>query len=75
MKNLRTGGGVMNFKKDRAEELGEPVIRASICTGEKVIGFRKDGRLTRGEIVRKDKDIDAFCKKYGIDRKSVKTVY
>ena len=65
----------MNFKKDRAEKLGEPVIRASICTGEKVIGFRKDGRLTRGEIVRKDKDIDAFCKKYGIDRKSVKTVY
>ncbi len=62
----------MAFKN---EDLGEPVIRASICTGEKVIGFRKDGKLTKGEIVRKDKDIDAFCKKYKIDRNSVKTIY
>ncbi|MCD7905214.1 MAG: aspartate dehydrogenase [Clostridiales bacterium] len=66
----------MLFKgKGSAEELGEPVIRASICTGERVIGFRKEGKLTKGEIVRSDKDIEAFCKKYKIDKSSVKTVY
>ena len=53
----------------------EPVIRASICTGEKVIGFLEDGRLIKGEIVRRDKDVDAFCKKYGIDKSSIKTIY
>lgn len=63
------------LKKGSADDLGAPVIRASICTGEKVIGFRKDGRLTKGEIVKKDKDIDAFCKKYKINRADVKTIY
>lgn len=54
---------------------GEPVIRASICTGEKVIGFREDGRLVRGEVVRNEEDIVKFCKKYNIDRNTVKTIY
>lgn len=66
----------MFFKQnDKAEKSGEPVIRASICNGERVIGFRLDGRIIKGEIVRKDKDIDAFCKKYGIKRSDVKTIY
>ena len=65
------------FSKNKkvAPPAGEPVIRASICNGEKVIGFRENGKFTCGEVVRSDSDIDSFCKKYGIDRNKVKTIY
>ncbi|MCC8014201.1 MAG: aspartate dehydrogenase [Eubacterium sp.] len=66
----------MIFKsKSETEANGEPVIRASICNGERVIGFRKDGKFIKGEIVRSDKDIVSFCKKYGIKSEDVKTIY
>ena len=44
-------------------------LESSICTGEKSIGFcdRTSGRLVCAELVRSAKDIEAFCKKYGID--------
>ncbi|MCD8238478.1 MAG: aspartate dehydrogenase [Clostridiales bacterium] len=61
--------------KNETGDFGEPVIRASICNGERVIGFRKDGKFIKGEIVRSDKDIVSFCKKYGIKREDVKTIY
>ena len=53
-----------------------PVIRSSICTGEKVAGFqdRKTGRFTEVILIRTDKDLDVFRKQYGIEG-PVKTIY
>ncbi len=47
----------------------EPVIRASICNGEQVAGFRdKDtGRFEEILYIRKPSDLDAFKAEYGIE--------
>ena len=43
-------------------------IEASVCTGEKTIGFYSpdDKRLHFAELVRSPEDIAAFYEKYGI---------
>ena len=47
----------------------EPVIRSSICTGEKVAGFREKegGRFQEVALIRTPTDLEAFKKKYGIE--------
>ena len=54
----------------------EPVIRSSICTGEKVAGFReKDtGRFREVSLIRSAVDLDAFQKKYDIEGE-IPTIY
>jgi len=49
-------------------ELLEPVIRASICTGEKTVGFlnRQTGRFEEISLIRTEEDLDAFKSRYGI---------
>ena len=49
--------------------LSEPVIRSSICTGEKVAGFREKetGRFREVALIRTPADLEAFKRKYGID--------
>ena len=44
-------------------------IESSICTGEKTIGFysRADRKLHCSELVRSQRDIDAFYRKYGLE--------
>lgn len=51
------------------------VIRSSICTGEKVAGFKdkKDGHFTEVMLIRSQKDIEEFKATYGV--KSLKTEY
>ena len=51
------------------------VIRSSICTGEKVAGFRnkKDGTFTEVMLIRSPKDIEKFKEMYGVD--TLKTEY
>lgn len=51
------------------------VIRGSICTGERVAGFKnkKDGRFTEVAVIRSPKDEQRFLETYGLD--SVKTEY
>ncbi|MCR5653586.1 MAG: aspartate dehydrogenase [Ruminococcus sp.] len=51
------------------------VIRSSICTGEKVAGFKdkKDGHFTEVMLIRSPKDLEEFKKTYMVD--SVKTEY
>ena len=46
----------------------EPVVRSSICTGEKVAGFREKetGRFREVSLIRSPADLDAFKQKYGI---------
>ena len=52
-----------------------PVIRASICTGEKVAGFRSpDGKVHEVMLIRSDKDLDDFRSQYGIAG-DIETVY
>ena len=52
-----------------------PVIRASICTGEKVAGFRsQDGKMHEVMLIRSDKDLDTFREQYGISGE-IKTIY
>lgn len=46
-----------------------PAIRASICTGEKVAGFRdrKSGKFTEVMLIRSQKDIEQFKEAYHVD--------
>ena len=50
-----------------------PAIRCSICTGEKVAGFRskKDGHFTEVMLIRSPKDEEAFKKQYRVDELKV----
>lgn len=45
-----------------------PAIRASICTGERVAGFRSKSGGTFQEImlIRSEKDLEEFRRMYGI---------
>lgn len=51
------------------------VIRSSICTGEKVAGFKnkKDGHFTEVMVIRTTADERMFKEIYGLD--SVRTEY
>ena len=53
----------------------EPVIRASICTGERAAGFRSkiDGRFTEVMLLQSPDDERRFKEAYGIDQ--LKTEY
>ena len=44
------------------------MIRASICTGEQVAGFKNihNGKFEEVMLIRSSKDVDEFTKKYGI---------
>lgn len=63
----------MQFKKkptrigyDRAAQ--RPAIRASICTGEQVAGFKdiKTGAFKEVTVIRSEKDMKEFLKTYGV---------
>ena len=55
----------------------EPVIRSSICTGEKVACMREKatGKLQELMLIRTQEDIDAFCRRYHVKAEKLKTVY
>ena len=52
---------------DRENQI--PVIRSSICTGEKTAGFkdRRTGHFTEVMLIRTDADLEQFRKEYGVD--------
>ena len=58
------------------QERLEPVVRSSICTGEKVAGFREKetGRFREVSLIRSAADLDAFKAKYGIEGE-LRTIY
>lgn len=58
------------------KELLEPVVRSSICTGEKVAGFRErdTGRFREVCLIRSSADLDTFREKYGIEG-DIPTIY
>ena len=56
----------------------EPVIRSSICTGEKVAGVknRQSGVFEDIMLLRVPGDVDEFRKKYGIGEEvKIPTIY
>ena len=55
----------------------EPVIRSSICTGEKVACMRDrhTGRLQEVMLIRSPEDLETFCRRYQADPETIKTVY
>ena len=57
--------------------LFEPVIRASICTGERVACMReKDtGKLHELMLIRTEQDLKQFAADYGVDPSEIQTVY
>lgn len=59
------------FRYER--EYHRPVIRASICTGEQVAGFkdRRTGRFTEIMLVRNNEDLEEFTRKYDISRQDI----
>ena len=63
---LRSGG---RFEQDTFD----PAIRSSICTGEKVAGFRnkKDGHFTEVMLIRSKKDEEEFKRVYKVDELKV----
>ena len=48
-----------------------PVIKASICTGEQVAGFKDihTGKIEEIMLIRSEADLDNFKKMYGINEK------
>ena len=54
-----------------------PVIRSSICTGEKVAGFKDKtgGHFTEVMLVKDPEDISTFKKMYGLDDAEIRTEY
>ena len=46
-----------------------PVIKASICTGEQVAGFKDihTGKIEEVMLIKNQADLDVFKKMYGID--------
>ena len=55
----------------------EPVIRASICTGEKVACMRElaTGKLHELMLIRTDGDLALFRSRYEIGDGEIRTVY
>ena len=51
-----------------------PVIRASICTGEKTAGYRDaaGGRFVEVVLIRSDADLDRFLAEYGFRREELR---
>ena len=73
LKSDKRGGRFETAQFD--SETHYAVIRSSICTGEKVAGFRnkKDGHFTEVMLIRSQEDIEEFKRTYGVN--SLKTEY
>ena len=59
------------------KENQKPVIRSSICTGEKVAGFQDihTGKFTEIMLIRTSGDLEEFRRLYGIGEDDISTQY
>ena len=67
-------------KSDRKEfdrEKMIPAVRSSICTGEKVAGFRnkQTGKFEEVMMIRTEQELQEFADMYGIDRTKMQIFY
>ena len=56
-----------NIPYDREKQI--PVLKYSICTGERIAGFKEieTGHITEVLVIRSDEDLTCFKKNYGIE--------
>lgn len=54
-----------------------PVIKASICTGEKVAGFKDvhTGKFDEVMLIRNEKDMEKFLETYDLTMKDISKEY
>lgn len=66
-KNKKTSS-LPTYTFDPAKE--KPIIRASICTGEQVAGFKDlvTGQFREIMLIRGEKDLEDFKKAYGVEK-------
>lgn len=64
---------ILSFNRDEQT----PVLHASICTGEKVAGFKNKatGKFEEVMLIQSDYDLEKFLSMYGIDREELKKDY
>ena len=62
-------------KETYDKENQKPIIRSSICTGEKVAGFKDihTGKFTEVMLIKNDNDMKVFLAKDDISMQEVKT--
>ncbi len=67
------------FKRKRItepydKENQRPTIRASICNGEQIAGFKNlsTGKFTEIMVIRNQKDMKEFLLRYGISESNIK---
>lgn len=62
-------------KETYDKENQKPIIRSSICTGEKVAGFKDihTGKFTEVMLIKNDNDMKVFLAKYDISADEVRT--
>ena len=73
----------MRFGKKRAAppsfppETYEPVLRRSICTGERTacMRHRETGKIYEIMLIRNDRDLAAFAEEYGLGPGEIRTIY
>ncbi|MDY2938021.1 MAG: aspartate dehydrogenase [Fusicatenibacter sp.] len=72
---------LFGHKKKKTEAynplLQKPMIRSSICTGEKVAGFKnlETGKFEEIMVIRDEKEYRSFLETYQIEREDVTTEY
>ncbi|HIZ08690.1 MAG TPA: aspartate dehydrogenase [Candidatus Eubacterium avistercoris] len=67
-------------KSDRKEfdrEKMIPAVRSSICTGEKVAGFRnkQTGKFEEVMMIRTEQELQEFADMYGFERAEIQVFY
>lgn len=75
----------MLWKKSKKSDLSsdfdktgkKPVIRSSICTGEKVAGFKdeKTGHVEELVLIRNEKDLEQFMRMYGVLENEIEKIW
>ena len=70
MKLFRKKSVVMSYDKENKK----PVIRASICNGEQVAGFKDihTGKIEEVMLIKSQTDLDRFKAMYGIEEEVTK---
>jgi len=79
---MKMPGGFAMFQKKMKKETYDkenerPLIRASICNGEQVAGFKNihTGKFTEVMVIRNSRDMDEFLEKYDIAIAEMKKEY
>lgn len=57
--------------------LQRPVIKSSICTGERVAGFvdKESGKFEDIMLIRDDADLQKFCALYGLKAEEIGKIW